>query len=66
MGFIEAFDTFRDAEQCALSFFNSCYRRCLSAGNYIYYSNNVDFELWVYVQNGVWHVIYCPSNSWNI
>lgn len=63
MQFIEAFDTLKDAEHCALSFFNGCYRQRLSYGNYIYYSNKVDFEIWVYVENGVWCVCHCPSNS---
>ena len=66
MKFVEAFDTLRDAEICAFSFFNGCYRERLSPGNYIYYSNDVSFQMWIYFEKKVWNVIYCPPNSWHI
>lgn len=65
MQLIEAFDTFSDAEYCALSYFDNGRRKCLSTGNYTYYSDNASFEIWVYVQDDVWSVIRCPPNSWN-
>ena len=66
MEFVEAFDTFEDAESCALSFFDDCHKQCLSPGNYIYLSHKDPFQMWVYVEDEVWYVIHCAPNSWRI
>lgn len=70
MQFIEAFDTFRDAAVLARSYLHSetniVIGDCLSAGNYVFHTNALTFQIWIYREKAVWNVIYCPPGSWYV
>lgn len=67
MDCVGVFYSLEDAEQCAFRYFvNNCCRQHIGDANYIYRSNEVLHQMWIYRDKAFWFVIYCSPGSWSI